>query len=123
MELFLPMALIKRDYVLKIYKIGCAKIQHTIGLLYKFFFHKTSLRHLGHVWPLKEMKGLKIGKKRRSAPYASWILFGAGAGILEHSIGVRNREGTELSYTGPPACVAWRPARYDNLITSPFLLF
>jgi hypothetical protein len=78
----LPMALIKRDYVLKIYKISCAKIQHTVGLLYKKKkFHKTSLRHLGHVWPLKEMKGLKMREKRRSAPYSSWILCGACAEI------------------------------------------
>ncbi len=67
MELFLPMALIKRDYVLKIYKIGCSKIQHTVGLLYINCLYKSSLRHLGHVWPLKEMKGLKMGEKRRSA--------------------------------------------------------
>jgi hypothetical protein len=47
-----------------------------------------------------------MGEKRRSAPYSSWIFFGAGAEILEQSMWVRNREGTELSYTGPPACVA-----------------
>ncbi len=114
--------MIKIYYVLKIYKIGCAKIQHTVGLL--FFLYKTLLRHLGHVWPLKKMKGLKMGEKRRSAPYSSWILFGAGAGILQQSMGVRNREGTELSYTGPPACVCNLAAgRYDNLIPSPQILF
>jgi hypothetical protein len=60
-----------------------------------------------------------MGEKRRFAPYSSWIPFGAGAGILEQSTGVRNREGTELSYTGPPACVAWRRAATITLFLAP----
>ncbi len=124
MELFLPMALIKRDYVLKIYKIGCAKIQHTVGLLNTNCLYKTSLRHLGHVWPLKGKKGLKMGEKRRPAPYSSWILFGAGAGILEQSMGVRNREGTELSYIPARQPVySLAAGRSDKLIPSPQILF
>ncbi len=89
-----------------------------IGFLNTNFLHKTSLRHLGHVWPLMEMKGLKTGEKRRSAPYSSWILCGACAEILEQSMWARNRFGRELSYR-PPAYVAWRRAGTTTLFLVP----
>ncbi len=83
------------------------------------FFIKDITPSFGSCLAAKGNERVKNGREKTICPLLLLDLFGAGAGILEQFMRVRNREGTELSHTGPPACVAWRRAGATTLFLAP----